>query len=94
MGLSYHIHKIATYQWASASQFVNKQDTACLSEQANNVVDSLILESIRFADANLSVYRSGIVLNRRNSSHLNRCLQSACNEETTERRSVGEELDV
>lgn len=94
MKMSYHVDKVAGNQWTSSSKLVDEQNTACLSKQGNDVVDGLVFESIGLADTNLSINRRRIILNCRDSGHLDRSLKSAGNEESAERRSVGEELDV
>ena len=91
---AYHIQEITTNQRSSTTEFIDEQNTACLSNQRNNIVDSLVFQGIRSTNSNRAIDIDTVVLDSRDSSHLDRCLQSTSDEKTSERGSVGEEFYV
>jgi len=60
---AYHIQEIATDQRSSTTEFIDEQNTACLSDKCNNVVDSLVFQGIGSADSDRAVDIDTVVLN-------------------------------
>lgn len=92
--VSHHIQKIASNQRTSSAQLINEQNTASLSKQSNDIINSLVFKRVRRADSDLFINCWRIVLDGRYTRHLNRRLEGACNEEAAERGSVGEQFYV
>ena len=68
-------------KWINA---INKGNAKCLSAKCKNRRNCLILEGVCAADTHLVVNGNGIILNCRNTSHLDGSLKSACKEKTAE----------
>ncbi len=68
------IAKIANDQRLTSTKLVNKGNTASLGNKRNDVVDSLIFESVGAADSDLAVNPNTVVLNSRYTGHLDGCL--------------------
>jgi hypothetical protein len=88
---TYHVTKITCNQRPSSPKPIDEQDTASFSNESNDVIDCLILKSIGAADSNLAINPDTVILDCRNPSHLDRCLQSAANKQAAEGSSVCEE---
>lgn len=89
-----HVEQVTPDKRPSTAETINIDDAESLGNQRNDRVDGLILEGISGIDTSLSINSNRVVLNRRNTSHLNRSLKTARDQETTEARNIPEELKI
>ena len=65
-----HITKVAQYERPTTASLVDEEDGAELSDQRNDRVDALIFERVVAGDANLSIDCDRIILDCRDTCHL------------------------
>lgn len=88
-----HVSKVTDDQRPASTEPVDEHHAQELGDERNDGRDGLVLECVVALDAHQAVDSDTVVLNGRYTRHLNRGLERASEEETSERSSVGEEFE-
>lgn len=88
------VDNVANDKWPSATNSVDESYGARLCQDRENVGYALILECVTRADFQSFVDLRCIILDCRDTSHLNRCLNGGNEEESAEARLVGKKVFV
>lgn len=85
-----HVGQIGTDQNRSTPSSINDEHATCLGEQGKHTVNTLVFECIGSVDTNMGEEGDGVVLDGRNTGHLDRSLESHAEKKTTETGSMAE----
>jgi hypothetical protein len=84
-----HVSKVTEDQGPAPTEMVDEKDTQSLSDQSNDGRDGLVLQSVVTSNSHLAVDLDRVVLNCRDTGHLDGTLNGAGEEKTAETRPVG-----
>lgn len=85
---------VAENEWPTTSNLIDEEHCAGLSNNGEDITDSLVFQCISGADVERCIDLGSEVLYRAHSCHLNRSLQGTHKHETSKARSIGKEITI